>query len=196
VARELLESFPNPIAAPSANKSGELTLLRSTDVWESFQNFEDFNLLEGQTPHIGLESTILDLSEENPLILRSGFITSESIEEILGVPVKNHTPSHHQEIKAPGMMLRHYAPQKSLKMNSLPSSDVLYLGFGKQDGILNLSPSADLIEAAANLYIMIKDLDDLDSDIETIAVAPIPHEGIGIAINDRLKRACGFYDKR
>ena len=93
------------------------------------------------------------------------------------------------------MMLRHYAPGKKLIINAKPQDDILFLGFGDQDGMLNLSPSGNLVEAAQNLYIMIKILDDMTQG-DIIGVAPIPDTGIGIAINDRLKRACGFYDTK
>lgn len=92
-------------------------------------------------------------------------------------------------------MLRHYAPKKKLIINAKSQDNILFLGFGIQDGILNLSPSGDLVEAAQNLYVMIKTLDDMTHG-NIIGVAPIPDTGIGIAINDRLKRACGFYDKK
>ncbi len=193
-ARELLNSFQKPIAAPSVNLSGQITLMRPEDIWNTFGHFEDFNLFDGDAPNVGLESTILDLSRTIPLILRSGFITKEAIENVLEETVLYC--DNKEEIRAPGMMLRHYAPKKTLIINTTPQNDMLFLGFGNQDGILNLSPCGDLVEAAQNLYIMIKILDDMKEAFSTIGVASIPETGIGIAINDRLKRACGFYDKK
>ncbi len=196
VALNLLKMFDKPIAAPSANKSGEITLLRSQDVWNAFHEFQDFNILEGQTPYVGLESTILDLSQNTPLILRSGFITAENIQNVLGVNVEYYISQDDTQVRAPGMMLRHYAPKRNLRLDTAPVDGELYLGFGDVKCDLNLSLRGDLVEAAANVYIMIKDLDDIVGDFQTIGVAPIPHVGIGIAINDRLRRASGFYDKR
>ena len=193
---KLLKLFGKPIAAPSANKSGEITLLRALDVWDTFKEFKDFYLLEGEMPYVGLESTILDLSQKDPLILRTGFITVENIQAVLGVNIESYIPQSDTQVRAPGMMLRHYAPKRNLRLDSIPMPGELYLGFGNTGGNLNLSLRGDLIEAASNLYIMIKDLDVLEGNFETIGVAPIPHVGIGVAINDRLKRASGFYDKR
>ena len=196
-ALQLLREYKKPLAAPSANKSGTLTLLRSADVWEAFKEFEDFHIIDGDIPNIGLESTILDLSSDEPLILRPGFVTKKALEDFLGRTVMTHMPHKKDEIRSPGMMLRHYAPKKPLFLDvSSPLSNQLYLGFGDMDCHLNLSVSKNLFEAAQNLYIMLKDLDEtFEGDYDSIAVAPLPKDGIGFAMYDRLKRASGFYNK-
>ena len=99
-AQELIHAFGKPIAAPSVNLSGQITLMRPQDIWDIFGHFHDFNLLDGSAPYVGLESTILDLSRKDAaLILRSGFITKESIESILGESVSYC--DNKQEIRAP-----------------------------------------------------------------------------------------------
>lgn len=196
-ALQLLRAYKKPLAAPSANKSGTLTLLRSADVWEAFKEFEDFYLLDGDIPNIGLESTILDLSRDEPLILRPGFVTKKALEDFLGKSVMTHAPQKQEEIRSPGMMLRHYAPKKQLFLDVIsPLPNQLYLGFGDMDCHLNLSVNRNLVEAAQNLYMMLKDLDEtFEGNYDSIAVAPLPKDGIGFAIYDRLKRASGFYNK-
>lgn len=183
-ARALIKAAGRPIAAPSANPSGYVSPTSSSHVRS---HFSDLYILEGNNSEYGLESTIIDLSSGKPKILRYGFITPEALSEVLGVEVDYVT---NIAIKAPGMMAKHYAPRAKIRLNamSLEGSEE-GIGFGAIDlGELNLSPSAKLEEAAANLYNMIQILDS-KNDVTNIAIASIPNIGIGLAINDRLKRA-------
>jgi L-threonylcarbamoyladenylate synthase len=118
------------------------------------------------------------------VILRPGGLSVEKIQDIIGDVIIGG----YGAIKAPGMMERHYAPSVEVRLNVLePRAGERYLGFGQMTCDLNLSESADLEEAAANLFRMMRELDH--AGVSAIAVAPIPHHGLGLAINDRLRRA-------
>ena len=193
IALQLIEESACPIAAPSANKSGGLS---STSYGHVKQNFADeiFILESNGKSNYGLESTIIDLSTPTPTILRYGFITPDVIEVALGKKVA--IASKLSAIKAPGMLHKHYSPHTNLRVNAteLHVNEVgLNFADSKLDshGALNLSFSGDLTEAAANLFAYLHELDQfaLSRDIKTIAVAPIPNQSIGLAINDRLNRA-------
>ena len=183
-ARALIKASGLPLAAPSANPSGYVSPTSSLHVRS---HFADLYILEGNNSEYGLESTIIDLSSEQPKILRYGFITPEALSKVLGVEVDYVTDL---AIKAPGMMEKHYAPRAKIRLNaSVLEGGEEGIGFGVIDlGELNLSVAAKLEEAAANLYNMIQILDS-KKDVTNIAIAPIPNIGIGLAINDRLKRA-------
>jgi L-threonylcarbamoyladenylate synthase len=180
-ALELIRATGKPIAAPSANPSGYVSPTTTSHVRK---NFPDLFILEGSNSEYGLESTIIDLTSK-PTILRYGFITPESLSEALGrMVIYNHSYEH---IKAPGMLAKHYSPRAHVRLNatSLEEGEI-GIGFGDTDFDLNLSKSGDLIEAASNLFNM---LQIADGQAKQIAIAPIPAEGIGLAINDRLSRA-------
>lgn len=193
VALSLIKASGRAIAAPSANKSGTLS---STNYEHVKKNFGDeiFILTSNSQSAYGLESTIIDLTSSVPTILRFGFITPCTLEKLLGKKVE--IASKLSEIKAPGMLLKHYSPKTKLrlKVESLRSSEV-GLNFGNSQlnvvGSMNLSLNADTIEAAANLFDYLHVLDEfcLKNNIDSIAVADIPNMGIGLAINDRLARA-------
>jgi L-threonylcarbamoyladenylate synthase len=194
VALQLIENSGCPIAAPSANKSGSISPTSDDHVRQNFTD-EIFVLGSHRKCQVGLESTIVDLTTKIPAILRYGFITPEAIEAALGKKVA--IASKTTEIKAPGMMYRHYSPRAKLRINasSLHPSEVgLNFADSKLEGMgsLNLSKNGDLAEAAANLFNYLHQLDEfaLERGIKTIAVAPVPNHSIGLAINDRLKRAC------
>ena len=144
-------------------------------------------VLDGGPCTVGLESTVLDLSTAIPTLLRAGGTSPDALEDVIGralvyAGTDDHTP------KSPGMLSRHYAPQTPLRMNATRAEDdEVLLGFGPINGRRNLSPSGDLTEAAANLFRFLHELDALNCT--GIAVAPIPKEGLGYAINDRLRRA-------
>jgi L-threonylcarbamoyladenylate synthase len=185
VALDLLSRFKGVLAAPSANLSGRISSTQANHVQE---DFPDLFILDGGNTTIGLESTIIDLTTSTPLLLRPGGLLLEEIELLIG-PLK--TPCQFS-IKAPGMMKSHYAPSLPLRLNvKKPLENEAYLAFGdtpfKGDHILNLSPSSDLTEAAANLFKMMRLLDR--TQFCGIAAAPIPLKGLGIALNDRLLRA-------
>lgn len=183
VALQLLRAYGKPLAAPSANLSQTMSPTCANDVFLSLGSKVPLIVDGGQT-EIGLESTILDLTREEPTLLRPGGIPLEDLEKILPVV---HT---HQEstLKAPGMMKRHYAPHTLLRLNAIAKHlGELMLGFGLVDCDLNLSSSGNLEEAASNLFRMLRILDQRGA--HSIAVSPIPNHGLGLAINDRLTRA-------
>lgn len=184
MARALIESYGKPLAAPSANLSQTISPTSAEDVQASLKDRVPLIIDGGQT-QVGLESTIIDLTEETAKILRPGGISIEQIQEIIG-PVERSTAG--AAIKAPGMMARHYAPSVPMRLNvELPEKGELFLGFGEMVCDYNLSPSRNLEEAAANLFRMMRLMDQ--PGIKGIAVAPIPQDGLGLAINDRLARA-------
>ena len=188
IAQALLEKSNVPLAAPSANKSGTVSSTAGMHVASQFRNGVEI-IIDGGLCTVGIESTIIDLSGTDPIILRPGVITLEEIEIEIG-PVAYATDG---EIKAPGMMKSHYAPSIPLRINVTPNERTkgeAYLTFGPdapRRAALNLSKAGDLREAAANLFTMIRALDQ--PGIRGIAVMPIPNTGLGHAINDRLMRA-------
>jgi L-threonylcarbamoyladenylate synthase len=182
-ALELLRAVGRPIAAPSANPSGRLSPTTAAHVAEGLGGAVAMILDDGPCP-LGLESTVISLDGEARL-LRPGGLAKDAIEGEIG-PLAGPAD---QKIRAPGMMASHYAPRLPLRLDAeAPEAGEAFLGFGPAcaDATLNLSPSGDLDEAAANLYAMLHRLDR--SDFTAIAVTPIPHEGRGAAINDRLAR--------
>lgn len=199
VAAALLEKCDLPLAAPSANKSGTVSSTNAMHVASQFRDGVEI-ILDGGSCPVGIESTIIDLSKSNPVILRPGAITAEEIEAEIGpVEISHVEISKSDEVKAPGMMKSHYAPSIPLRMNVDPADrkkGEAYLTFGPdapRRAALNLSKAGDLREAAANLFSMIKVLDQ--PGIAGIAVMPIPFSGLGHAINDRLMRASAPRDE-
>jgi L-threonylcarbamoyladenylate synthase len=188
IALELLKHFQKPLAAPSANRSNHISPTSIEAVKESFGAKTPFTL-DGGVCSVGLESTIVDMTTAEPILLRPGGTTKEEIEEIIGVSLKLSSSS--TCIKAPGMLKRHYAPNHPLRLNVVtPFEGEVLLGFGPNapsNTTLNLSKTGDLREAAANLFQMLRVLDQ--QTCQGIAVMPVPHHGLGLAINDRLKRA-------
>ena len=142
-------------------------------------------ILDGGPCAAGLESTIVAIRDDGWEILRPGPVTSSDIESVMGSPP---LAARSVSIEAPGQMSSHYAPTKSVRLDvTAPEPQEWLIGFGSVTGDDNLSASGNLAQAAANLFAALHDADA--SAARSIAVAPIPHEGIGIAINDRLKRA-------
>jgi L-threonylcarbamoyladenylate synthase len=181
---ELLARFGKPLAAPSANLSMEISPTCAQDVLSSLGEAVPL-ILDGGSCTVGVESTILDLSTDTPTLLRPGGIPVEAIEALIG-PVERITS--HTPIRAPGMMKRHYAPSIPLRLNATEKQQgEAFLGFGPGTFTENLSPTGDLQEAAANLFRLLRLLDN--PSYTGIAVAPIPSHGLGLAINDRLTRA-------
>jgi L-threonylcarbamoyladenylate synthase len=187
MALDLLKTYPNPLAAPSANRSEALSPTSFQAVQESFGDETPFGL-DGGPCQVGLESTILDLSGSTPILLRPGGISVEQIEYVLGKKIEIYKGS---AIQAPGMTKRHYAPKTPLRLNATnKKNDEAFLGFGpgtEDFETLNLSPQGDDVEAASHLFAMLRELDH--QKVSSIAVAPIPTSGLGLAINDRLQRA-------
>jgi L-threonylcarbamoyladenylate synthase len=184
-ARALISACGKPLVAPSANRSGHISPTRADHVAADLG--ERINLiLDGGPSEVGIESTILGFDGETPVLLRPGGIASGVICERLGRPLRLHRAG--DAINAPGQIRSHYAPRADLRLNAeAPEEGEAYLAFGPggPDG-LNLSPSGNLLEAATNLFAMLR---ALDSFAARIAVAPIPSSGLGEAINDRLARA-------
>lgn len=187
VAQKLIEGFGSSLVAPSANKSGRISPTKPRHVAEEFGCELDM-VLDGGDAVLGLESTVLAVLDGRVTLLRPGSLPREEIENLIG-PIQS---SLHDDKapKSPGMLSRHYAPNAKLRLNAKAAKpDEAYLGFGPDEGVstLNLSETANLREAASNLYAMLRMLDEAYS---AIAVAPIPEKGLGEAINDRLRRAC------
>lgn len=205
VALKLLAAAQCPVAAPSANKSGTLSPTAPMHVLHSLGDAVDMILASGPTQY-GLESTVLDLSGGLPMVLRPGAITAQDIENILGKPVGYDAGDAHATggVKSPGQLLKHYAPTIPVRLNAVdvePGEALLAFGslkfmgvrgggFAKDlpaENLRNLSDEGDLYQAAANLFRMLRELDRPGHS--RIAVMNIPDQGIGMAINDRLKRA-------
>lgn len=203
-ALALLKEAGVPVAAPSANKSGSISPTTPQHVVESLGDAVDFILAAGACP-VGVESTVLDLSGDAPVVLRPGAVTAEDIAAVLRRDVGYDFGDHGEAVKSPGQLLKHYAPSIPVRLNAVdvePGEALLAFGSLKfmgvrgggaardiaADSLRNLSEGGDLYEAAANLFRMLRDLDRPGHT--RIAVMNVPEQGIGIAINDRLNRAC------
>jgi L-threonylcarbamoyladenylate synthase len=196
LARELLQAFGSAIVAPSANRSGHVSPTTAGHVLTDLQGRVHL-ILDGGATQVGLESTIIGCVDE-PVLLRSGGLLRETIEQALGTRLRDASRDaqlHEHAPLAPGMLASHYAPNALLRLEatSVGPGEAL-LAFGpapvshpRMAMDLNLSPRGDLIEAAANLFAHLRALDA--SGAKVIAVMPIPREGLGEAINDRLARA-------
>ncbi|EPR16529.1 translation factor Sua5 [Sphingobium indicum IP26] len=183
--RALIRESGRPLAAPSANRSGSISPTRAEHVMASLNGKIRMILDEGPTSE-GLESTIVAPETDCIRLLRPGPVTAAMLEEAGMLPVV--TGADNAKIEAPGQLESHYAPSKPVRLNALKAEKDEYLiGFGLMPCHVNLSPDADLREAAAHLFAALHMADA--SAAERIAVAPIPNEGIGVAINDRLRRA-------
>ena len=178
----LLASTGLPLAAPSANRSGSISPTRAEHVMASLPGVP---VLDGGACRAGLESTIVALREGGGWqVLRPGPIAASLLEEVLGCPPE----SGEHGIEAPGQLARHYAPGKPVRLDAQAAQEGEFLiGFANVAGESSLSPSGDLAEAAARLYECLHTA--AASDLPRIAVAPVPTEGMGEAINDRLRRA-------
>jgi L-threonylcarbamoyladenylate synthase len=193
VARALLAAAGTPIAAPSANRSGEVSPTTAEHVAAAFGDSVAV-ILDGGPCTVGIESTVLDLSGSRPTLLRPGAITREALEAVVG-PVARAAEgagNERQGLPSPGLLARHYATSLPLRLGALGrKAGEALLAFGPDapsgDGILNLSPTGNLEEAAANLFRMLRALDQ--AHFSAIAVMPVPDAGLGEAINDRLRRA-------
>ncbi len=190
VARRLVEETGLPVAAPSANRSGRVSPTTAAHVARDLGETVDL-ILDAGPCSVGVESTIVDLSEpERARLLRPGGIPRERIEALIG-PLEGAASGG--PVRSPGLLGRHYAPRRPLRLEAQRvAGDEALLAFGPEPlagarVTLNLSPRGDLVEAAANLFAMLRRLDE--ADVRAIAVMPIPREGLGEAINDRLRRA-------
>ena len=183
-AQAMIAEFGRPVVAPSANRSGHVSPTRAEHVAADLSDRIDL-ILDGGPCDVGIESTILAVDGDTATLLRSGAVPSDALEAFIGKPLERASGL---AISAPGMLKSHYAPNAKLRLNAAaPEEGEGYLGFGPgvREG-LNLSPEGNLAEAATKLFAMLR---ALDARYDRIAVAPIPWEGLGEAINDRLARA-------
>jgi L-threonylcarbamoyladenylate synthase len=192
-ALALLRACARPIAAPSANRSGEVSPTTAEHVAAGLDGRIDAILDSGPSP-VGVESTVLDLSGPRPFLLRPGGVTQAAIEAVIG-PIQRGLPLAAAEasrtLRSPGMLLSHYAPKLPVRLNATSvSPNEALLAFGPPlpgaAAVFQLSEACDLVEAAARLF---DGLRRLDAGASAIAVMPVPEQGLGIAINDRLMRA-------
>ncbi|MGE0253228.1 MAG: L-threonylcarbamoyladenylate synthase [Alphaproteobacteria bacterium] len=190
VARALIAAAGVPLAAPSANRSGEPSPTMAEHVAVSLGRRVGM-ILDGGACAVGLESTVVDLTGPLPAILRHGAVTAEAVAALVG-PLAAATDEDGRP-KSPGRLARHYAPRARLRLDAceVRAGEAL-LAFGPDvpcgaAATLNLSPAGDLTEAAANLFAMLRALDA--TGCAAIAVMPVPAIGIGRAIDDRLRRA-------
>jgi len=190
VAQSLIKAFGGPLVAPSANPSGGVSPTCAKHVADGLGDRIDL-ILDGGACSVGLESTVIGFEGDQPLLLRKGGLARQDIEAIIG-PLR--LPDAASPKASPGMLKSHYAPHAKLRLNATHAeAGETLLGFGKTKGaMLNLSTSSNMQEAAANLFAYLRELDA--SGTSRIAVAPIPDEGLGEAINDRLKRAAAPRD--
>jgi len=189
VAAALLKAFGGPVVAPSANRSGHVSPTSAAHVMADLRGRIDL-VIDGGTCEVGVESTIVACLGE-PTLLRPGGLAREEIERVLGRALAAPLDADEAPL-APGMLASHYAPRARLRLDAkAPRDDEALLAFGPAPAFagptFNLSPRADLIEAAANLFSHLRALDA--SGAKTIAVMSVPHDGLGEAINDRLARA-------
>ncbi|MFG3598238.1 L-threonylcarbamoyladenylate synthase [Bradyrhizobium sp. RDI18] len=197
IARDILREFGGPVVAPSANISGHVSPTTALHVQSDLAGRIDL-IVDGGAVEVGVESTIVGCLDA-PMLLRPGGLPRAEIERVLGralVQPLADTESESGQPLAPGMLASHYAPRARVRLNAValePGEALLAFGLGAISGIdaassvMNLSERGDLDEAAANLFGHLRALDSKGA--RTIAVMPIPDEGLGEAINDRLRRA-------
>jgi L-threonylcarbamoyladenylate synthase len=195
VARTLLADVGRPVAAPSANRSGRVSPTRADHVIEDLEGRIAAVLDGGDTP-VGVESTVVACLGGVPRLLRPGGITRAALREVLGLDPAAADAADADRPAGPGMLASHYAPRARVRLDAVqvePGEAVLLFGDGRPAGLgdaratLNLSPAGDVAEAAARLFGALRALDA--SGAATIAVVPIPADGLGEAIRDRLARA-------
>jgi len=194
--REAIARLGRPLSAPSANISGRVTGTTAQAVNAALGDRIRL-IVDGGPTKVGLESTIVKVDDDTLTLLRPGGLAVEEIERVAGVSVRRGAKG----VQAPGMLASHYAPHARIRLNAaevLPGEVLLAFGPDRAQGaeaarkVLNLSPSGDLREAAANLFSHLSALDAAGSP--TIAVEPVPMHGLGEAINDRLARAAAPRD--
>ncbi|WP_300539549.1 L-threonylcarbamoyladenylate synthase [Sphingosinicella sp.] len=181
VPQALIAALGRPLAAPSANASGQISATRAEHVLKSLGGRIPL-IIDGGPCKGGIESTIVAVDGHRLRVLRPGGVPREALEAFAPISLGG------SGIEAPGMMESHYAPSKPLRLDAQTASDDEFLiGFGAIAGDISLSPTGDAVEAAARLFDCLHAADASGAD--AIAVAPVPCEGLGAAINDRLRRA-------
>jgi L-threonylcarbamoyladenylate synthase len=190
IAQALLKASQLPVAAPSANRSGRISPTTAEHVAAELGDLPAM-ILDGGPCARGLESTVVRVTGETPVLLRLGAVPRQEIETVLGHPVA--LADEDAPIASPGQLERHYAPNTPLRLDATEvEPDEALLAFGPEEPqgsltTINLSAAADLAEAATKLFAGLRMLDQ--SGASRIAVMPIPDQGLGEAINDRLRRA-------
>jgi L-threonylcarbamoyladenylate synthase len=193
-ALALLRAVGRPVAAPSANRSGQVSPTSAEHVLEGLAGRIAAVLDSGPCP-VGVESTVLDLSAGRPFLLRQGGVTEEAIVEAIGPVGRGITPGQAERprtLRSPGLMVSHYAPALPVRLNAeRAEADEAALAFGAlpRGGRVRfqLSEREDLVEAASRLFEGLRQLDR--NGLRGIAAGPVPDVGLGRAINDRLQRA-------
>ena len=195
VALDLLRATGRPVVAPSANRSGRVSPTSAADVRRDLGRRVAM-ILDGGRCRVGVESTVIDLSGPGAVLLRPGGVAKAAAEKVIGERLRRAPPVTGDAARAaPGQLASHYAPRATVRLDARGARpDEAYLGFGglpaglaPGTAAMDLSPRRALAEAAANLFAMLRALDR--SGAASIAVAPIPRRGLGLAINDRLERA-------
>lgn len=187
VAQGLLRAFGGPLAAPSANPSGKVSPTRADHVLAGLSG-RIAAVVDGGPCAVGVESTIIGM-DGAPSLLRPGGVTVEALEAALGHPLV--AGGSETRPNAPGQLASHYAPGAPVRLNvTNPAPGEVWVGFGPCPGAaLSLSETGDDVEAAARLFHILRQADDLAGPAGRIAFAPVPDRGLGRAINDRLRRA-------
>ncbi len=194
IAQALLTAADRAIAAPSANRSGHVSPTTADHVAADL-GAEGLLILDGGATPIGIESTIIDVSRDRPELLRTGAVTQDQLLKVTGdeIVANEANETAGRALRAPGRLASHYAPRAKVRINVAhvePGEALLAFGpnvIAHRGTMINLSTNGDLLEAAANLFSALRQLDQ--ETIEAIAVMPIPETGLGVAINDRLRRA-------
>jgi L-threonylcarbamoyladenylate synthase len=196
VAQAVLRAFRGPLAAPSANRFGRISPTDAQAVQAELGDAVPL-ILDGGPCDVGLESTVILISEHRPVLLRAGGVPREEIEALVG-PLEAAAVVEERP-QAPGQLKSHYAPRKPLRLvgdlaEIGDGAGIGWLAFGTVPGsfagvIENVSPQSDLREAAANFFRALRSLDD-DPRVTHLVAAPFPEKGLGCALNERLARAC------
>jgi L-threonylcarbamoyladenylate synthase len=189
LSRAVLAAFGGPVVAPSANRSGRPSPTTFDDAYAETGD-KAAVALDGGPCAVGLESTVVAVLDGSVRLLRPGAVTRAQLEAVVGPLAQADDDAK----RSPGRLALHYAPDAPVRIDAdVPRAGEAFLAFGpwpEGQGVFNLSPAGDLAEAAANLFAFLRAADRTKP--AGIAVAPIPDEGLGEAINDRLRRAAGF----
>jgi L-threonylcarbamoyladenylate synthase len=187
LALDFLAACDRPLAGPSANPSGSISPTTAEHVKNGLGK-EIAGILDGGACPVGVESTVVGFTDDETILLRPGGVTKEALEVVVGKIARHEDGG---PISSPGMLLSHYAPSCPVRLNATDKRpDEAFIGFGRdQDKLadVNLSESGDLTEATAKLFAALHFFDEMQ--VKKIAVGPIPEIGLGVAINDRLRRA-------
>jgi L-threonylcarbamoyladenylate synthase len=194
-ALALLRAVNRPVAAPSANRSGQVSPTTAAHVLDGLRG-RIAAVLDSGPCEVGVESTVLDVSGVRPILLRPGGVTAEALQAVIGPIEYGMAPTATQALRSPGQLVSHYAPLLPVRMNATAvANDEALLAFGEPcpgaGVIFQLSEAADVIAAAARLFDGLRwlDAEGQRRGLRGIAAMPIPDAGLGSAINDRLRRA-------